>query len=98
MRTDAYVTIGAVFEVVDPIDLAVIESPVFIAYSTEDRAVEPDTTAARFQRFGATYKTLIEVNDTGDPAYHLLAGKYRSPQTTTSMVDTIRTFLEPPVR
>ena len=98
MRTDAYVTIGAVLEVVDPIDLAVIESPVFIAYSTEDRAVEPDTTAARFQRFGATYKTLIDVNDTGDPAYHLLAGKYRSPQTTASMVNTIRTFLEPLVR
>ena len=94
MRPDAYVTIGAVFELVDPIDLGAIESPVFIAYSKEDRAVEQDTTVDRFQRFSATYKTLLEVKETGDPAYHLLAGKYRSPQTTAGMVEAIQAFLK----
>jgi hypothetical protein len=33
-----------------------------------------------------------------DSAYRLVAGKYRSPQTTASMGNTLRAFLEPLVR
>lgn len=93
MRSDAYITIGAVFELLDGVDMSLIDTPVFVAYSSKDKAVEPDSTIARFQRIGATEKTLIEVKETGDPAFHLLAGKYRSPQTTIMMVDTIQSFI-----
>ncbi len=71
-----------------------IRVPVLVAYSPEDRVVDPERIRAAHARFGSAEKELWAVPDVGDPDRHVLAGDALSPGTTELVLERIVRFLE----
>ena len=93
-RSDALVALAALLERVDRADLARVEQPVLIVYAPGDQVVSVDSVEARFPRFGAVYKDTLRVLHSSDQGQHVIAGKYRSPETTDSITEAILDFLQ----
>ncbi|MGE0160468.1 MAG: alpha/beta hydrolase [Gemmatimonadales bacterium] len=79
----------------EPTDLRV---PTLVLYSERDEIVDPAATVRFFAQVdGAAVRTRV-VNDSGDPAHHVLAGDIMSPATTARVRDEILRFLDATLR
>jgi esterase/lipase len=94
-RSDALIPLAQLIDELDRTDPEQIESPLFIAYSPNDQVVHPDTIASRFAAFGATPKDTVQITESGDENDHVIAGTYRSPQTTERVARAVLDFLQP---
>jgi alpha-beta hydrolase superfamily lysophospholipase len=68
--------------------------PVLVAYSPEDRVVDPDRIREWYDSIASLQRELLEVHDAGDPSNHILAGDILSPQTTGRLVTRAVQFLQ----
>ena len=62
--------------------------PALFVFSDRDQVVRPDLTRAIAARWGAWHETVV-VNDSDDPAHHVIAGDALSPSTTGKIADRI---------
>lgn len=70
-----------------------LSQPVLMMLSTQDTVISPARARATFDALEAPRKQLIEVDGSGDPSKHILAGRILSPQTTARVVDDIVGFV-----
>lgn len=73
-----------------------ISQRLLVLYSGGDQVVSPEAIRESFALIDAPHKKLIEVQDSGDPSQHVLAGDIMSPQTTDDIAATIVDFIEHP--
>jgi esterase/lipase len=73
-----------------------ISQRLLVFYSGEDQVVSPVEIRKAFELLDAPEKKLIEVQGSGDPSQHVLAGEIMSPQTTDEIATTIVDFIGHP--
>lgn len=93
-RSDALLPLAQLIDELEHTDFAQIDSPVFMAYSPSDRVVNPTTIEERFAAWGAARKDSLRLLQSGDEDDHVIAGQYRSPQTTERVASTILNFVQ----
>ncbi len=76
------------------IDVAQIKQPLFIAFSPEDKVVNPEITQALYPQFGSMIKQMVLVEETQDPRKHVIVGNIRSPDNNDRITKMILEFLE----
>lgn len=91
--TQALLPMMGLVDLVEGLDLKQITLPTLVLYSPEDSVVSPARTEARFQELGTARKALIEVEETGDPSHHVIAGDIMSPGSTDAVVKRIVGFV-----
>lgn len=64
-----------------------------VLMSPDDTVVSPEATRRAFERISAPRKTLLEIEDAGDPSNHVLAGDILSPGKTDSIAAAIVDFV-----
>ncbi len=69
-----------------------IKVPALFVFSDKDQVVRPGLTRAIAARWGAPHQTFV-VNDSDDPAHHVIAGDALSPSTTARIADRIVAFI-----
>ena len=75
-------------------DLATVQQPLLMLYTTRDTSVNPQKIEAAFGQFGSQPKELMAVT-TEHAGGHVLAGDILSPSTTEPLAQTIVNFLIP---
>ncbi len=70
-----------------------IEQNLLVLLSPDDTVVSPEATKRAFAHIGAPRKRLIEIEDTGDPSRHVLAGDILSPSSTDAVAALIVDFV-----
>jgi esterase/lipase len=94
----SYPTASAV-EVMRLVDLAnrklpdTIRQRLLMFYSSKDTVVSAAQALSVFQRTAAPQKAVIEINEPGDPSYHVLAGDVLSDKNTGRLANDIVEFI-----
>ena len=70
-----------------------INQRLLMFYSSRDAVIAPAAALSVFQQTGAPQKAAVEINDVGDPSYHVLAGDILSGPTTQRIADDIVEFI-----
>ncbi len=70
-----------------------LEQNLLVLLSPDDTVVSPEATKQAFARIGAPRKTLVEIEDAGDPSNHVLAGDILSPSSTDDVAALIVEFV-----
>lgn len=94
-RSDALLPLGRLVEALEAADPSAFLAPLFIAYSRQDRVVDPAAIEARFEAAGSAYKDTVRIERSGDPNHHVLAGRHHSPETVLPLADAVVAFLRP---
>jgi hypothetical protein len=89
--TRALLPMMALVGEVRSLDPAAVRVPTLVFYSRRDQIVDP----AAIERLAdqGMRATMIQVDDSGDPAHHILAGDIMSPATTERVRARINDFL-----
>ena len=91
--TEALLPMMALTEHVRTSDLEAIRTPTLVIYVPDDEVVDARATERAFERLGSDVKSLVRVEDPGDPDRHVPAGDALSPGTTDFVLERIRTFV-----
>ncbi|WP_428267998.1 alpha/beta hydrolase [Haliangium sp.] len=91
--TEALLTMMALVQVVEDLDLSTVTQPMLLIHSENDQVVDGPAAAAGFEAMGSAVKRRVTVEDSEDPANHVIAGEIMSPKTTPRVRDTILDFL-----
>ena len=75
------------------LDLGVIDSPVLVVYSPEDRVISTAAIETAFSTIGSPRKRLVSYADADDPDQHVLAGDILSPNSTEEIAKMIVDFV-----
>ena len=70
-----------------------VSVPTLVFYSTQDQTVDSQLIAEVFDRFPASKKSLVPIENSGDKDHHILAGDILSPQTTEEVERSILSFV-----
>ncbi|MFQ5568155.1 MAG: alpha/beta hydrolase [Rhodothermales bacterium] len=93
--SEALVTMMSLVDLTDYADLDAIRQPVLVLYSPHDEVVDVERIEARYAEIGSLHKTLVPIEEAGDPSHHVLAGAILSPDATEPTARLILTFLQP---
>ena len=74
-----------------------IRQRLLVFYSDDDSVVSPAAIRDAYAAASAPAKALVDVNDSGDPSHHVLAGDILSPGTTARIAQQIVEFIQRPV-
>lgn len=91
--------IGAAVEMMRLVDLANRQLPadvpqrLLMFYSTDDSVISPDAALEVIGKSAAPQKTVVRIEEPGDPSHHVLAGDVLSPLKTLDIADDIVTFI-----
>ena len=91
--------IGAAVEMMRLVDLANRNLPADVAqrllmfYSTDDSVISPHAALEVLEKSGAPQKTVVRIEDPGDPSHHVLAGDVLSPEKTQRIANEIAAFI-----
>ena len=97
--TRALLPMMALVEHLRSMDLGGIDLPTLVVYSPDDSVVDADETLRIMAGLGSDGPELMVVDDSADPADHVIAGDILSPGTTDRVRGRILEFLESnPVR
>ena len=88
----ALVPLAVTVQQANQIDVAELNTPALFIYSAEDGVVEPEKTAAMAQRWVGSQSIIVA--DSSDPKQHVIAGKIRSPETTSRLAQEIVLWLK----
>ncbi|MCW4114910.1 lysophospholipase [Aurantimonas sp. MSK8Z-1] len=91
--SSALLTLGAVTKAAREADVGAIRTPAFFITSPADAVVDPDAAEAVLARWGGPHQAL-QIPVSGDPANHVLAGQYLSPQTTDELAQRITDWIK----
>ena len=75
------------------ISLEPSERNLLVLLSPRDKVVSPAATKQAFERIEAPQKALIEIEDSGDPSNHVLAGDILAPESTSRVAAIIIDFI-----
>ena len=78
-------------------DLESVDVPAIVFYSMDDGVINPDLIPEHVGRFSGPVE-LVEVEDSGDPKNHVLAGDILSPGTTDRLSQQAASFISEHVR
>jgi alpha-beta hydrolase superfamily lysophospholipase len=92
--TRALLPMMALVEHVRSMELERVRVPTLLVYSTSDEVVDARETARVLAALGGDGPAVHVVEDSGDPAHHVLAGSIMSPATTAPIRERIVRFLE----
>ena len=90
---DAISSLLDLLKVVKDLDKATISTPMIMFYSENDEVVEVGEMLNVFDAWGTEQKTKIVVDNSSDPAQHILMGDIISPDTTDAMVENTVNFV-----
>lgn len=90
--TVALLPMARLVELADRLDLSAIGTPALFLYSPRDAVVDPERTVSIAGRWGAPHE-LVPVEDSTDPAQHVIAGDLRSPGTTEPLARRIADWI-----
>ena len=90
--TRALLPMMALVQHVRRMDPATLEVPVWMGYSPEDEVISAPRVEEVFRSWRGEPKTLVTVDDVGDPSHHILAGDVLSPGTTPRLIQEIAGF------
>ena len=76
------------------LDLSQVRVPTLVVYSPRDAVVDPEETERVLAGLGGGGPTLFRVDDSGDPAHHVIAGDIMSLGSTDAVRERILAFLE----
>lgn len=91
--TRALLPMMALVEHVRTSELGRVRAPVLVLYSPGDLVVDARETERLFPTLGSAMKRLEIVEDTDDPARHVLAGDILSPSSNEAMAERIVAFV-----
>jgi pimeloyl-ACP methyl ester carboxylesterase len=91
--TAALLPMAALVKLAKTAKLESIKAPALIFLSHKDKVVDPSETMKVAKRWGAGAE-IIEVEGSGDPFNHVLAGDILSPQTSEFLISTILAWLQ----
>ena len=92
--TRALLPMAALVAHVGALDLGAVRMPTLVVYSRRDAVVDPAVTERVLAALGGRGPTDFEVDDSGDPANHVIAGAILSPGTTDRVRARIVAFLD----
>ena len=96
--TRALVPMMATVDLVRSLDPSAVRVPTLVYYSPSDEVVDPAAIERLIATLGERGSLRQQVNDSGDPAHHILAGDILSPGTTDRIREEIAEFLRAAVR
>ncbi|MSR20892.1 MAG: alpha/beta fold hydrolase [Gemmatimonadetes bacterium] len=76
------------------LDLGEVRVPTLVVYSPRDAVVDPGETERLLSSLGGEGPTLFRVDDSGDPAHHVIAGDIMSPGSTDAVRERVLAFME----
>lgn len=82
----------ALVDFVRALPLERVRVPVLVVHSSDDQVVSVPAMQDMFARLGSPMRREVVVDDSGDPAHHVLAGDALSPGTTMRLVEEIVEF------
>ncbi len=91
--TRALLPMAALVAHVRSLDLGRVRVPTVVVYSRQDAVVDPAETERVLAGLGGGAPTYVLVEDSGDPAHHVIAGAIMSPRTTDRVRERIREFV-----
>jgi esterase/lipase len=91
--TRALLPMAALVAHVRSLDLGRVRAPTMVVYSRQDAVVDPAETERALEALGGGAPTYVLVEDSGDPAQHLIAGEIMSPETTDRVRERILEFV-----
>lgn len=91
--TRALMRMMALVDHVRSLDLGDVRAPTLVAYSRRDAVVDSEATELELASLGGPGPTYFVVDDSGDPASHVIAGDIMSPGTTDRIRARIVDFL-----
>ena len=92
--TRALLPMAALVAHVRALDPGRVGAPTLVVYSRQDAVVDPTETERSLAGLGGGAPTFFLVEDSGDPAHHLIAGEIMSPRTTDRVRERILEFLD----
>ncbi|MBM4183005.1 MAG: alpha/beta fold hydrolase [Gemmatimonadetes bacterium] len=92
--TRALLPMAALVAHVRSLDLERVRAPTLVVYSPHDQVVAPAATERVLASLGSDGPTYFVVDDSGDPAHHVVAGAIMSPGTTDRIRARIVEFLD----
>ena len=92
-RSEAIPTLMGLVKLSERLKLRNLKTPTLIAYSPNDKVVDPTLIERRFSELGASPKELIPYEEPGDSSYHVLAGRILSPRNTAPLLAQVSRFL-----
>ncbi len=84
---------AALVKTVSRLDLAEVQAPTLVIYSSSDQVVSVDAILAALDRLGGTPTRSLDLGVVGDPDNHVLAGDILSPESTDRTVEAIVDFV-----
>jgi hypothetical protein len=91
--TRALVPMMATVDLARSLDPSAVRVPTLVYYSQNDEVVDPAAIEQLVASLGESGSLRRQVNDSGDPANHILAGDILSPGTTDWIREDILEFL-----
>ncbi len=91
--TRALLPMAGMVSLVNSLDLSLIDAPVLVVYSPEDRVVNAAATETAFAALGSSRKHLAAYTDADDLDQHVLAGDILSPGSTEAIATMIVDFV-----
>ena len=92
--TRALLPMMALVAHVRSLDLGQVRAPTLVVYSSRDAVVDPSETESVLASLGGAGPMLFLVEDSGDPAHHVIAGDIMSPASTDAVRERILAFLQ----
>lgn len=89
----ALVPMMALVKMVRDSPLETVRVPTLVIRSTRDTVVSPTRIDAAYTRLGSPAKRLVVIDDSEDPAQHVLAGDILSPEGTDRVLAAMQGFL-----
>lgn len=91
--TRALVQMMALVDHVRSLEFEAIRAPTLVVYSPDDAVVDPEATRRELATLGGSGPAWYMVEESGDPADHVIAGDIMSPGTTDMIRERIGLFL-----
>jgi len=91
--TRALIRMMALVDHVRALDFELLRAPTLVVYSRDDAVVDPAATERVLASMGGSGPAWYVVEESGDPADHVLAGEIMSPGTTDMIREMIQLFL-----
>jgi esterase/lipase len=91
--TRALLPMMAIVAHVRSLDLGAVRAPTVVVYSPRDAVVDPEAARRVLAGLGGAGPTYFVLEESGDPAHHVIAGDIMSPGTTAAVREHVVAFL-----
>jgi alpha-beta hydrolase superfamily lysophospholipase len=93
--TRALLPMMALVKAVNALPLEQAGTPLLMIHAADDAVVSAESATLAFNRYGATLKQRVELEQSQDPSHHVLAGRIIAPNDTARVMQLIEKFIKP---